>query len=90
MPGVVLAACLLLFALMLVVHLVAGCARVSAVCVAACSLVTVLLASLWGLLRSRLARGGLADLFRGVDIPVRPVQGYGCRAVVNHCGGARR
>ena len=34
--------------------------------VAACSLVTVPAAFLWGLLRPRLARGGLTDLFRSV------------------------
>ena len=41
--------------------------------IGACSLVTVPLAFLAGLLRSRLARGGLADLFRDLST-MRPAQ----------------
>jgi signal transduction histidine kinase len=66
LPGVAGAACLLLFALMLVVDLVTGERSPVLLWAAASSLVTVPLAFLWGLLRSRLARGGLADLFRGL------------------------
>jgi signal transduction histidine kinase len=66
LPGVAGAACLLLFALMLVVTFLTGERPQVLLWVAACSLVTVPVAFLWGLLRSRLARGGLADLFRGL------------------------
>jgi signal transduction histidine kinase len=64
LPGVAGAVCLLLFALLLVVHFVTGQRSQVLLWIAACSLVTVPLAFLWGLLRSRLARAGLADLFR--------------------------
>jgi signal transduction histidine kinase len=64
LPGVAGSACLLLFAAMVVVGLVTGERSQILLWVAACSLVTVPLAFLWGLLRSRLARAGLADLFR--------------------------
>ena len=66
LPGVAGAACLLLFAVMIVAGLVSGERSQILLWVAACSLVTVPLAFLWGLLRSRLARGALADLFRGL------------------------
>ncbi|WP_171058196.1 sensor histidine kinase [Modestobacter altitudinis] len=66
LPGVAGAACLLLFALLVVVGLVTGERSQLLLWVAACSLVSVPAAFLWGLLRSRLARGGLADLFRGL------------------------
>jgi signal transduction histidine kinase len=71
LPGVAGAACLLLFASMIVVGLVTGQRSQVLLWVAACSLVTVPGAFLWGLLRSRLARGGLADLFRGLRT-IRP------------------
>jgi signal transduction histidine kinase len=71
LPGVAGAACLLLFALVLVVGLVTGDRPQVLLWVAACSLVTVPVACLWGLLRSRLARAGLADLFRGLRT-IRP------------------
>ena len=57
---------LLCFATLLVNDLVAGTRSQTLLWIAACSLVTVPLAFLAGLLRSRLARGGLADLFRGL------------------------
>ncbi|QJY47428.1 sensor histidine kinase [Pseudonocardia broussonetiae] len=66
LPGVAGAVCLLLFALLLVVHLVTGERSQLLLWIAACSIATVPLAFLVGLLRSRLARGGLADLFRGL------------------------
>jgi signal transduction histidine kinase len=66
LPGVAGAACLLLFAAVLLVDLVTGERPTVLLWVAACSLVTVPGAFLWGLLRSRLARAGLADLFRGL------------------------
>src|SRR4051794_210813 len=63
LPGVAGAVCLLLFALLLAVDLLTGERSQALLWVAACSLVTVPIAFLWGLLRSRLARAGLADLF---------------------------
>jgi signal transduction histidine kinase len=64
LPGVAGAACLLMFALMLVVQLVGGEKPQVILWVATCSLITVPVAFLAGLLRSRLARSGVADLFR--------------------------
>ena len=64
LPGVAGAACLLLFALMLVVQLIGGEKPQLILWVATCSLITVPVAFLAGLLRSRLARAGVADLFR--------------------------
>ena len=64
LPGVAGAACLLLFALMLVVQLIGGEKPELILWVATCSLITVPVAFLAGLLRSRLARAGVADLFR--------------------------
>jgi signal transduction histidine kinase len=65
LPGVAGAACLLLFALMLVVQLVGGGEKPQVILwIATCSLITVPIAFLAGLLRSRLARAGVADLFR--------------------------
>ena len=58
------AACLLLFALMLVVQLIGGEKPQVILWIATCSLITVPVAFLAGLLRSRLARAGVADLFR--------------------------
>ncbi|MDQ4117067.1 MAG: sensor histidine kinase [Actinomycetota bacterium] len=66
LPGLAGAGCLLLFALLLVVDLVAGERSQPLLWVAACSLVAVPVAFLVGLLRSRLARAGVADLFRGL------------------------
>src|SRR5215207_4028520 len=57
---------LLCFAALLVNDLVSGTRSQPLLWIAACSLVTVPLAFLAGLLRSRLARGGLAELFRGM------------------------
>ena len=66
LPSVAGAFALLCFATLLVTDLVAGTRSQTLLWIAACSLVTVPLAFLAGLLRSRLARGGLADLFRGL------------------------
>jgi signal transduction histidine kinase len=71
LPAVAGAVCLLLFAALLAIDLVHAGSRAAAVSrvllwLAACSIVTVPLAFLLGLLRSRLARGGLTDLFRGL------------------------
>src|SRR6478735_1001841 len=63
LPSVAGAVCLLLFAALLVVDLVADDRSQVLLWTAACSLVAVPSAFLAGLLRSRLARGGLADLF---------------------------
>jgi signal transduction histidine kinase len=57
---------LLCFATLLLNDLVSGTRSQLLLWVAACSLVLVPVAFLAGLLRSRLARGGLADLFRGL------------------------
>ena len=57
---------LLCFAALLVNDLVSGTRSETLLWIAACSIVLVPLAFLAGLLRSRLARGGLADLFRGL------------------------
>ena len=66
LPSVAGAFALLCFATLLVTDLVAGTRSQTLLWIAACSLVSVPLAFLAGLLRSRLARGGLADLFRGL------------------------
>ncbi|WP_214404909.1 sensor histidine kinase [Pseudonocardia lacus] len=71
LPGVAGAACLLLFAALLVIDLVHAGSRVPRVSqvvlwLAACSIATVPLAFLVGLLRSRLARGGLTELVRAL------------------------
>jgi signal transduction histidine kinase len=57
---------LLCFAGLLVNDLVSGTRSQTLLWIAACSLVAVPIAFLVGLLRSRLARGGLADLFLGL------------------------
>jgi signal transduction histidine kinase len=57
---------LLCFAALLLNDLVSGQRSQTLLWIAACSLVSVPLAFLAGLLRSRLARGGLANLFRGL------------------------
>jgi signal transduction histidine kinase len=69
LPGVAGAVCLLLFAMLLTIDLVHAGSRAPVLSqtllwLAACSIVTVPLAFLLGLLRSRLARGGLTDLVR--------------------------
>jgi len=69
LPGLAGAACLLLYVTLLVLDIVIGPERTSPIAellswIAALSIVTVPLAFLAGLLRSRLARGGLAALFR--------------------------
>jgi signal transduction histidine kinase len=66
LPSVAGAFALLCFATLLVNDLVSGTRSQTLLWIAACSLVSVPLAFLTGLLRSRLARGGLADLFRGL------------------------
>ena len=66
LAGVAGAGCLLAFAALLAVDLAGGGRVPLLVWIAACMLVTVPVAFLVGLLRSRLARGGVADLFRGL------------------------
>ena len=63
LPSVAGAMCLLLFAAVLVVDLLTGSRSMVLLWIAACSLVAVPTAFLGGLLRSRLAKGELADLF---------------------------
>ncbi|MBP2324967.1 signal transduction histidine kinase [Kibdelosporangium banguiense] len=65
-PGVAGAVCLLLFAGLLLVQFLTGEKSLALLWIAACSLVAVPVVFLLGLLRSRLARGGLAGLFRGL------------------------
>ena len=72
-PGIAGALCLLVFAALLAQALVTGAPSRPLLWIGACSLLTVPLAFLAGLLRSRLARGGLADLFRGLST-MRPAQ----------------
>jgi signal transduction histidine kinase len=64
LPGVAGACCLLIFAVLLVVQLATGVKSQTLLWIGACSLITVPVAFLAGLLRSRLARAGVADLFR--------------------------
>jgi signal transduction histidine kinase len=74
LPSIAGSAALLLFAALLTNDLVTGSRSQTVLWLAICSLVTVPAAFLFGLLRSRLARGSLADLFRdlkatrGVDL----------------------
>jgi signal transduction histidine kinase len=63
LPSVAGSVALLLFAALLTNDLVTGSRSQTVLWLAICSLVTVPAAFLIGLLRSRLARGGLADLF---------------------------
>ncbi|MFF1610015.1 sensor histidine kinase [Amycolatopsis sp. NPDC058278] len=65
-PGVAGAACLLLFGWLLVAQFLTGEKSMVLLWIGVCSLLTVPVAFLAGLLRSRLARGGLAGLFRGL------------------------
>jgi signal transduction histidine kinase len=64
LPSVAGSVALLLFAALLTNDIVTGSRSQTVLWLAICSLVTVPAAFLVGLLRSRLARGGLADLFR--------------------------
>ena len=66
LPSLAGALALLFFATLLVNDLVSGTRSQVLLWLAACSLVTVPAAFLAGLLRSRLARGGLAELFLGL------------------------
>ncbi|MEU4517530.1 histidine kinase [Amycolatopsis sp. NPDC024027] len=65
-PGAAGAACLLLFGWLLVAQFLTGEKSMVLLWIGVCSLLTVPVAFLAGLLRSRLARGGLAGLFRGL------------------------
>ena len=64
LPSVAGSVALLLFAALLTNDLVTGSRSQTVLWLAICSLVSVPAAFLLGLLRSRLARGSLADLFR--------------------------
>jgi signal transduction histidine kinase len=64
LPSVAGAICLLLFAALLLNDVVSGSRSQALLWIAACSIVTVPAAFLFGLMRSRLARGGLAQLLR--------------------------
>jgi signal transduction histidine kinase len=64
LPSVAGSAALLLFAALLTNDIVTGSRSQTVLWLAICSLVSVPAAFLFGLLRSRLARGGVADLFR--------------------------
>jgi signal transduction histidine kinase len=65
-PGIAGAACLLIFGGLLAAQFLTGEKSLLLLWIGICSLITVPVAFLIGLLRSRLARGGLADLFRGL------------------------
>jgi signal transduction histidine kinase len=67
LPSLAGAIALLLFALVLVNDLVTGSRSVALLWIAIASLVAVPAAFLFGLLRSRLARGGLAELLLGLE-----------------------
>ncbi len=66
LPSLAGALGLSLFAALLLNDLISGTRSQTLLWLAACSLVTVPIAFLAGLLRSRLARGGLAELFLGL------------------------
>jgi signal transduction histidine kinase len=74
------------FAALLVNDLVSGSRSQTLLWIAACSLVAVPIAFLAGLLRSRLARGGLADLFLGLGA----MRGEDLRAALAKTLGDRR
>jgi signal transduction histidine kinase len=78
LPSLAGALVLFLFAALLVNDLVTGTRSEALLWIAACSLVTVPAAFLAGLLRSRLARGGLAELFLGL----RTMRGEDLRAAL--------
>jgi len=67
LPSVAGSVALLLFAALLTNDIVTGSRSQTVLWLAICSLVSVPAAFLIGLLRSRLARGGLADLFRDLN-----------------------
>jgi signal transduction histidine kinase len=67
LPSVAGGVALLLFAALLTNDIVTGSRSQTVLWLAICSLVSVPAAFLIGLLRSRLARGGLADLFRDLN-----------------------
>jgi signal transduction histidine kinase len=84
LPSVAGAVCLLLYAALLGVDLVVGGPRLEVLLwVTACSIALVPLAFLAGLLRSRLARGGLAGLFGGLGT-MQPAQLQAALARVLH------
>ena len=84
LPSVAGAVCLLLWAALLGVDLVVGGARHEVLLwTAACSIALVPVAFLVGLLRSRLARGGLADLF-GELVTMQPADLQAALARVLH------
>jgi signal transduction histidine kinase len=84
LPSVAGAVCLLLWAALLGVDLVVGGARHPVLLwTAACSIALVPVAFLVGLLRSRLARGGLADLF-GELVTMQPARLQAALARVLH------
>jgi signal transduction histidine kinase len=76
LPAVAGAVCLALFAALIIRDRLQGTVTVQALdWIAVFSILTVPLAFLGGLLRSRLARGGLADLFRRIhDLPPAELQ----------------
>ena len=84
LPSVAGTVCLLLYAAVLTTDLVVGGPRATVLLwAAACSIALVPLAFLAGLLRSRLARGGLADLFVGMRT-MQPAQLQDALARVLH------
>ena len=88
LPSIAGSAALLLFAALLTNDLVTGSRSQTVLWLAICSLVSVPAAFLFGLLRSRLARGGLADLFRdlkatrGVDLQDALAKTLGDRSLI--------
>jgi signal transduction histidine kinase len=88
LPSLAGAFVLLLFSTLLINDLVAGTRSEVLLWIAACSLVTVPAAFFAGLLRSRLARGGLAELFRGLgttrveDLQAALMRALGDRSLV--------
>jgi signal transduction histidine kinase len=88
LPSLAGAFVLLLFSTLLINDLVAGTRSEALLWIAACSLVTVPAAFFAGLLRSRLARGGLAELFRGLgttrveDLQAALMRALGDRSLV--------
>ncbi len=75
LPSVAGSVALLLFAALLTNDLITGSRSQAVLWLAICSLVSVPAAFLVGLLRSRLARGGMADLFRDL----KTTRGVGLR-----------
>jgi signal transduction histidine kinase len=83
LPGVAGVLVLTLFAALLVNDLISGSRSQTLLWVAACSIVSVPLAFLAGLLRSRLARGALADLM----LTIRTRRGVPLQAALAHALG---